>query len=114
MEPPGGGETGTWSDTVQEPDGSTEDFEGHFTEDLVLERRAHLPPISPDPGILGRLSVLVLSRMITFLYGVLLAHVLAMFRFPVKAGAFLVIDVGRRIYPDLTVASAGCWSHCRH
>jgi uncharacterized protein (TIGR02246 family) len=28
--------TGTWSNTVQEPDGSTQDFEGHFTSDLVL------------------------------------------------------------------------------
>jgi uncharacterized protein (TIGR02246 family) len=28
---------GTWSNTVQEPDGSTEDFNGHFTSDLVLE-----------------------------------------------------------------------------
>jgi uncharacterized protein (TIGR02246 family) len=27
---------GTWSNTVQEPDGSTEDFNGHFTSDLVL------------------------------------------------------------------------------
>lgn len=28
---------GTWSNTVQEPNGSTEDFNGHFTSDLVLE-----------------------------------------------------------------------------
>jgi uncharacterized protein (TIGR02246 family) len=28
---------GTWSNTVQEPDGSTEDFNGHFTSDLVIE-----------------------------------------------------------------------------
>jgi len=28
---------GTWSNTVQEPDGSTQDFDGHFTSDLVLE-----------------------------------------------------------------------------
>jgi len=28
---------GTWSNTVQEPDGSTEDFHGQFTSDLVLE-----------------------------------------------------------------------------
>jgi uncharacterized protein (TIGR02246 family) len=28
---------GTWSNTVQEPDGSTQDFEGHFTSDLVHE-----------------------------------------------------------------------------
>lgn len=28
---------GTWSNTVQEPDGSTEDFNGHFTSDLVVE-----------------------------------------------------------------------------
>jgi hypothetical protein len=58
--------------------------------------------------------MLVLSGVITFLDGILLTHVLAVFCFSVKAGAFLVIDVGRRIYPDLTVASAGCWSHCRH
>ena len=28
---------GTRSNTVQEPDGSTEDFNGHFTSDLVLK-----------------------------------------------------------------------------
>ena len=28
---------GTWSNTVQEPDGSTEAFNGHFTSDLVIE-----------------------------------------------------------------------------
>jgi ketosteroid isomerase-like protein len=28
---------GTWSNTVQEPDGSTEDFNGRFTSDLVLQ-----------------------------------------------------------------------------
>jgi len=28
---------GTWSNTVQEPDGSTEDFNGHFTSDLIIE-----------------------------------------------------------------------------
>jgi uncharacterized protein (TIGR02246 family) len=28
---------GTWSNTVQGPDGSTEDFNGHFTSDLVIE-----------------------------------------------------------------------------
>ena len=28
---------GTWSNTVQEPDGSTEDFNGYFTSDLVIE-----------------------------------------------------------------------------
>ena len=50
--------------------------------------------------------MLVLSGVIAFLYGILLAHVLAVFRFSVKAGALLVIDVGRRIDPDLTVASA--------
>jgi hypothetical protein len=44
--------------------------------------------------------MLVLSGVITFLYGILLAHVLAVFCFSVKAGAFLVIDVGRRVYPD--------------
>jgi hypothetical protein len=51
------------------------------------------------------LSMLVLSGVIAFLNGILLAHVLAVFRFSVKAGTFLVIDVGRRIDPDLTVAS---------
>jgi hypothetical protein len=56
--------------------------------------------------------MLVLGGVITFLYGILLAHVLAMFRFSVKAGAFLMIDAGRRINPDLTIASAGCRSHC--
>jgi hypothetical protein len=50
--------------------------------------------------------MLVLSGVIAFLNGILLAHVLAVFRFSVKAGTFLVIDVGRRIDPDLTVASA--------
>jgi hypothetical protein len=58
--------------------------------------------------------MLVLSGVIAFLYGILLTHVLAVFRFSVKAGAFLVVDVGRRINPDLPVASSGCWSHCRH
>jgi hypothetical protein len=53
--------------------------------------------------------MLVLSGVIALFYGILLAHVLAMFRFPVKAGAFLVIDVGRRIYPDPPIASTGCW-----
>lgn len=28
---------GTWSNTVQEPDGSTGDFNGHFTSDLAKE-----------------------------------------------------------------------------
>jgi uncharacterized protein (TIGR02246 family) len=28
---------GTWSNTVQEPDGGAEDFNGHFTSDLVTE-----------------------------------------------------------------------------
>ena len=28
---------GTWSNTVQEPDGSTQEFNGHFTSDLILE-----------------------------------------------------------------------------
>jgi uncharacterized protein (TIGR02246 family) len=28
---------GTWSNTVQGPDGSTEDFNGHFTSDVVIE-----------------------------------------------------------------------------
>jgi uncharacterized protein (TIGR02246 family) len=28
---------GTWSNTVQEPDGSSEDFNGRFTSDLVIE-----------------------------------------------------------------------------
>jgi uncharacterized protein (TIGR02246 family) len=28
---------GTWSNTVQEADGSTEGFTGHFTSDLVIE-----------------------------------------------------------------------------
>jgi uncharacterized protein (TIGR02246 family) len=28
---------GTWSNTVQGPDGSTEDFNGHFISDLVME-----------------------------------------------------------------------------
>jgi uncharacterized protein (TIGR02246 family) len=29
--------TGTWSNTVQVPDGSNQDFDGHFTSVLVLE-----------------------------------------------------------------------------
>jgi hypothetical protein len=59
-------------------------------------------------------SMLVLSCVIAFFNGILLTHVLAVFRLAIKAGTFLVVDVGRRIYPNLTVASAGCWSHCRH
>ena len=54
------------------------------------------------------LSMLILSGMITFLNGILLAHVLAVFRFSVETGTLLVVDVGRRIHPDLTVASTGC------
>jgi hypothetical protein len=38
--------------------------------------------------------MLVLGGVITFFNGILLAHVLAVFRFSVKAGTFLVIDVG--------------------
>jgi uncharacterized protein (TIGR02246 family) len=30
-------ETGTWSNTIQVPDGSTQDFQGHFTSIFVLE-----------------------------------------------------------------------------
>jgi hypothetical protein len=51
--------------------------------------------------------MLILSGVIAFFDGILLSHVLPMFRFSVEAGAFLVVDVGRGIYPDLTVASAG-------
>jgi hypothetical protein len=51
--------------------------------------------------------MLVLSCVIAFLNGILLTHVLAVFRLAITAGTFLVVDVGRRIYPDLTVASAG-------
>ena len=51
--------------------------------------------------------MLILSGVIAFFNGILLAHVLAVFRLSVKARALLVVDVGRRIYPDLTVASAG-------
>jgi hypothetical protein len=47
-------------------------------------------------------------RVLPLFYGILLAHILAMFCLSVEAGAFLVIDVGRRINPDLTIASAGC------
>ena len=52
--------------------------------------------------------MLILSGVIAFFNGILLAHVLAVFRLSVKAGALLVVDVGRRIYPYFTVASAGC------
>jgi hypothetical protein len=52
--------------------------------------------------------MLILSGVIAFFNGILLAHVLAVFRFSVKAGALLVVDVGRRIHPDLINASTGC------
>jgi hypothetical protein len=54
--------------------------------------------------------MLILSGVIAFLDGILLANVLSMFRLSVEAGTFLVVDMGRRIYPNLTVASAGCRS----
>ena len=54
--------------------------------------------------------MLILGGVIAFFNGILLAHILAVFRFSVKAGSFLVIDVGRRIHPDLTVASTDCRS----
>jgi hypothetical protein len=57
-----------------------------------------------------RRSMLVLRSVVAFFNGVLLAHVLAVFCLSVKAGTFLMIDVGRRIYPDLTIASTGCRS----
>jgi hypothetical protein len=37
--------------------------------------------------------MLILSGMVPFFNGVLLAHILAMLRLSVKAGTFLVIDV---------------------
>jgi hypothetical protein len=52
--------------------------------------------------------MLVLRGVIAFFDCILLAHVLAMFRLSVEAGTLLVVDVGRRIYPDLTIASTGC------
>jgi hypothetical protein len=52
--------------------------------------------------------MLALSGVIAFLNGILLAHVLAVLRFSVQSGTFLVVDVGRRVYPDLTIASTGC------
>jgi hypothetical protein len=55
-------------------------------------------------------SVLVFSGVIAFFNGILLAHVLSMFRLSVEAGTFLVIDVGRRIHPDLALACIGCRS----
>ena len=51
--------------------------------------------------------MLILSGVIAFFNGILLAHVLSMFRLSVEAGTLLVVDVGRRIHPDLTVASTG-------
>jgi hypothetical protein len=43
--------------------------------------------------------MLILSGVIAFLDGILLANVLSMFRLSVEAGTFLVVDMGRRIYP---------------
>jgi hypothetical protein len=48
--------------------------------------------------------MLILSGVIALFYGILLAHVLSMFRLSVEAGTFLVVDVGRGINPYLTVA----------
>jgi hypothetical protein len=45
--------------------------------------------------------MLVLGCVIAFFNGLLLTHVLAVFRLAIKAGTFLVVDVGRRICPDL-------------
>ena len=44
--------------------------------------------------------MLILSGVIAFFNGILLAHVLAVFRLSVKARTLLVVDVGRRVYPD--------------
>ena len=38
--------------------------------------------------------MLILGGVIPFFNGILVAHVLAMVRFSVKAGTFLVIDMG--------------------
>lgn len=58
--------------------------------------------------------MLILSGEIAFFNGMLPAHVLAVFRFSVKTGTLLVIDVGRRIHPVLTVASTSCQGRGRN
>jgi hypothetical protein len=63
--------------------------------------------LNQRPGSMDR-SMLVLSCVIAFFNGILLTHVLAVFRLAIEAGTFLVVDVGRRIYPNLTIASSGC------
>ena len=52
--------------------------------------------------------MLILSGVIALFYSILHAHVITMFRLSVEAGTLLVVDVGRRIHPDLTVTSTGC------
>jgi hypothetical protein len=54
--------------------------------------------------------LLVFCRVIAFLHGVRLAHVLPVLGSPVPLGAFLMVDVRFRVDPDLTSSAAGSLS----